>query len=241
MDRDSENRTYIHTTDTLWSESGLKYQREKYRPKIEFIRDYFGERFKDLRLLDVGVGYGVFLHLMEKEYDLADLSGMDPFPRSIEIAGKYTSATIYNGDIRDKRWPVGERPFDVITSFDVVEHLEDPSVFFRKVREYLSDGGLVVVTTPNKGFPYIMRSIPGFGIRDANPTHINVKPPRYWKRLARDNGLRIVKAWKGEHLTHTRIFPRLFRNLCRAAGLDHRNIPLVNSFEQSFCLILAAD
>ncbi|MBN2185822.1 MAG: class I SAM-dependent methyltransferase [Candidatus Krumholzibacteriota bacterium] len=240
MDRDSENPTYIHTTETLWSESGKKYQFEKYRPKIEFLKSHFGGRFSDIRILDVGVGYGVFLHFLEKEYGLNRLFGMDPFPRSIEIAKNYSSAEIYKGDIRDEPWPVGSGLFDVISSFDVVEHLEDPGGFFRKAGKYLADGGLIIVTTPNKSFPYRMRSVPGFGIRDTNPTHINVNPPRYWKRLARENGFEIVKAWKGEHLAHTRIFPRLFRNLCGVLGLDHRKIPLINSFEQSFCMVLSA-
>ena len=239
MERDSENLTYTHTTDTLWSESGKKYQFEKYKPKIEFLKRHFGERFKDIRILDVGVGYGVFLHFLENEYDLKKLFGMDPFPKSIEIARKYSSAEICQGDIRDELWPVGSEPFDVISSFDVVEHLEDPQNFFRKAGKYLGADGLIIVTTPNKGFPYRMRSVPGFGIRDTNPTHINVKPPRYWKKLALENGFEIVKAWKGEHLAHTRIFPKLFRNLCGVFGLDHRRIPLINSFEQSFCMILS--
>jgi len=239
LDRDNENLTYIHTTDTLWSESGKKYQLEKYRPKINLLKEYFGEGFKKIRLLDVGVGYGVFLHFMEHEYGAGNLFGMDPFPNSIEIASRYSSARIFHGDIMDDLWPVGSDLFDVISSFDVVEHLEDPSVFFRKAGRYLRENGLIVVTTPNKGIPYRMRSIPGFGIRDTNPTHINVRSPRFWKKLAIENGFEIVRAWKGEHLTHTRIFPRLFRNLCRLTRLDHRKIPVINSFEQSFCMILS--
>ncbi len=240
MERDRDNPTYIHTTGTLWSEDGKRFQFEKYRPKAEFLERYFGGSFPDISVLDVGVGYGVFLHFLEKEYGLTRLFGMDPFPRSIDMARQYSSAEIFLGDITDDLWPVGDRRFDVITSFDVVEHLQDPRSFFRKAGDYLADQGLIIVTTPNKGLPYRMRSIPGFGIRDENPTHINVHPPRFWRRLAQESGFSIVKEWKGEHLAHTRIFPRLFRNLCGAFGIDHRKVPLVNSFEQSYCMILSA-
>ncbi|HSG28561.1 MAG TPA: hypothetical protein VLA34_08785, partial [Candidatus Krumholzibacterium sp.] len=71
-----------------------------------------------------------------------------------------------------------------------------------------------------------------------NTTHINVHRPGYWRKLAGENGFRILRAWKGEHLAHTRIFPRLFRNLCSLIRVDARKVPLVNSFEQSFCMIL---
>jgi SAM-dependent methyltransferase len=238
MHRDIENLTYIHTTDSLWSLEGRRFQREKYLPRIELVRERFGDSFDEIRVLDVGVGYGFFLNLLENEFGLKNIFGMDPFPGSIEIARKYTSAEIIPGDINDEQWPVPENSFDLISSFDVVEHLERPGIFFARAKEYLRPGGFVLVTTPNRQLPYLMRSIPWFGIPDNNTTYINVKRPGYWKKAARDEGYDIVKAWRGEHLTHTRIFPKLLRNICSVLGADHRKIPVVNSFEQSFCMLL---
>ena len=240
MDRDSDNPTYIHTVESLWSEDGRRFQREKYVPRIERLERHLGRSISEAEVLDVGVGYGFFLQLLEKEYGARSLSGMDPFPASIEIASRHTSASISRGDINDARWPFEMHSFDVITSFDVVEHLATPSVFFERARDYLRPDGLLLVTTPNKGLPYLMRTIPWFGRTDENETHINVRRPGYWRSLASAGGYRIVEEWKGEHLAHTRIFPRMLRNLCSLAGLDHRKVPLVNSFEQSFCMILSA-
>lgn len=236
MERDESNLTYTKRLEDLWSEEGRAYQLEKYRPKIELVREFFGPKFPGLRFLDIGVGYGVFLNILEHDYGATDLHGMDLFPDSIEIASKYTSASIVQGDIMDEEWPVEPGGYDVITCFDVVEHLEEPGLFFRRVGKYLREGGIVIVTTPNKELPYRMRSIPWFGYSDPNTTHISVMPPRRWKKMAVDSGMEIVKAWKGEHLTHTRIFPRVFRAACSLLGLDHRKVWLVNAFEQSFCL-----
>ncbi|HSG28496.1 MAG TPA: class I SAM-dependent methyltransferase, partial [Candidatus Krumholzibacterium sp.] len=160
MDRDDGNLTYIHTVESLWSEEGEKFQREKYVPRIELLKRYLRPAIGEARMLDVGVGYGFFLQLLEKDYGVKELYGMDPYPDSIAIASERTSAKIEKGDINDVRWPFEERSFDVITSFDVVEHLEDPSAFFRKAGAYLREGGLVLVTTPNKELPYLMRAIP---------------------------------------------------------------------------------
>lgn len=238
MERDEKNITFIHSVGTLYSERGLRFQREKYLPKIEYLKLRFGGRFGEIRLADIGVGYGVFLHLIEKEYGLRRLYGMDPFPDSIEIAGRFTSARIGRGDITDEEWPLERGFFDVITCFDVVEHLANPGVFFARVGAYLGDGGFVVVTTPNRDLPYRMRSVPLVGIPDTNPTHINVRESRYWKELAVRHGFEIVAAWKGEHLTHIRLVPKVLTALCSLFRLDHRRLPLVNAFEQSFCMVL---
>ncbi len=238
IERDEENITYRHTLETLYTERGLKFQREKYLPKIEFVKGRFGERFARVRLLDVGVGYGVFLHILENEHGLTQLYGMDPFPGSIEIAGRFTSAEIVQGDITDEKWPFDERSFDVISCFDVIEHLENPEIFFNRVKRYLSDDSVVMVTTPNRDLPYRMRAIPLIGFTDQNPTHINVRESAYWKRLAERSGFTILAAWKGEHLTHIRLIPKVLTAACSLLKIDHRSLPLVNHFEQSFCMIV---
>ncbi len=238
MERDSENITYIHSVETLYSGGGLRFQREKYLPKIEFIKKHFGASAGEKKLLHVGIGYGVFLHLIEKEHGFRNLYGMDPYEGSIEIAGKFTSAVLRRGDIMDEEWPFEKGFFDIITCFDVVEHLEEPGVFFRKAALYLAEGGIVVVTTPNKSLPYRMRSIPLIGFPDRNPTHINVQPPSFWLKMASATGYEVVSSWKGEHLTHIRFIPKVLTLIFRLIGADHRKVPVVNSFEQSFCMVL---
>lgn len=238
MERDPDNVTYVHSLETLRSEEGRRYQREKYLPKIEFLAQKFGESFREVRLLDVGVGYGFFLSMLEEESGLRDLHGMDPFPKSIEIASEMTSAKIVVGDITDDKWPFERETFDVVTCFDVVEHLAEPDDFFRMVRTVLKWGGIVVVTTPNLSLPYRMRSCPLIGIPDTNPTHINIRRPSYWRKLAKANGLDLVAEWRGEHLAHVRFIPRILRKICGILRLDHRKVPLVNAFEQAYCMIL---
>jgi len=238
MKRDPENPTYDHTLDTLCSESGYKFQREKYGPKLAFMKEYFGERFPALALLDVGVGYGVFLKIAAEDYGLRNLSGMDPYPNSIEIAKKMTTARIEVGSLLDKTWPFVERSFDAITCFDVLEHLEKPEEFLINARRYLAPDGIILISTPNKGLPYRMRSIPLIGFPDTNPTHINVQPPSYWEIVAARNGYEIVASWKGEYLTHIRLIPKILKVLCAALRIDARKVPLVNVFEQAFVMVI---
>ncbi len=83
-------------------------------------------------------------------------------------------ATTLSPDIRfsvldiQKPIPFRER-FDLIVSFEVVEHLQHPERALENMYNALDDGGTVVISTP---YPH------PWNYRD--PTHINVRHPSEW-------------------------------------------------------------
>ena len=235
--RDEANLTFSHDLDSVSSDDGMQFQREKFCPRIERTKDFLEGSVTDARVLDIGIGYGSFLNILEKDYGMRELFGMDPFPKSLEMSRKNTSADLRQGDIDDKKWPFS-KPFDLITCFDVVEHLKKPSVFFTRSARYLKPKGLVLVTTPNKTLPYHMRKLPLIGKPDLNPTHINVRVPEYWRKLALGTGYEILDEWMGEHLTHIKFVPSILSAALRNMGLNPRNVSGLNHFQQSFCLLL---
>ncbi len=187
-------------------------------------------------MLDIGIGYGTFLKICENK-GFKNLCGMDPFPNSIFIAKKYLSKDLREGKIENLPWPFKENFFDTRTCLDVVEHLQHPITFFENVKKYISEKGIIVLRTPNGEFAYKLRRLPLIGIKDTNPTHINVHKPEYWKRIASKCGYEIIKEWKGEHLTHIR-YINILSKVLSLCGLDHRKVPIVNSFEQAYIMIL---
>lgn len=238
--RDENNITYSHTVSSVYNSDGTvkEFHKQKYLPKIRFLEKHYGDKFNAITILDVGVGYGAFVSFLEEYVNYENLFGMDPFEKSIEIAQNFTSATIKKGQIENENWPFPENFFDVITCFDVLEHLWKPKLFFITAKRYLKPNGIVLISTPNKQLPYLLRSMPVIGIPDGNPTHINVRKPSYWKRLAICNNWDIIQSWKGEHLTHIKYIPQILCKACRINSLDHRKVPVINAFEQSFCLVL---
>lgn len=68
---------------------------------------------------------------------------------------------------------VPEHPFDLAFAFEVLEHLENPTSALVRVRELLSKGGKLCITTP---YPYA-RNVVG------DPTHLSVLHPLNWRRL----------------------------------------------------------
>jgi len=71
------------------------------------------------------------------------------------------------------------KKFSLVTCFEVLEHLEDPSGALRNMFD--SSEGIVLCTTPNKTFEKIVKRI----LKDFDRTHINVKTPPEWESLIR--------------------------------------------------------
>ena len=49
--------------------------------------------------------------------------------------------------------------YDVVTAFDIIEHLEDPVAFLEEIAGMLSPGGGVVISTPDTG--HVLRYLMG--------------------------------------------------------------------------------
>ncbi len=235
MTQDKDNITFLSDVEKVYSTQGQQFHREKYLPKLERVKKHLSPQAS--KCLDVGIGYGSFMLLSESELELK-AHGLDPFPRSIEIAREYTSAEIREGRIEDRDWGFPASEFDFISCLDVTEHLEEPEVFYRHVKQYLASGGIVLMTTPLRQFPYEMRSWPLIGIPDKNTTHINVQPPGYWDRLAEEHGFEILESWKGEHLTHVRYISGLLRRVCKSFGIDPVKTQGINAFQQAYNQVL---
>lgn len=96
------------------------------------------------RLLDVGCAHGGFAALAA-HWGL-DAFGVDLHEEAIAIARRQVpGATFACGEIEAATsWGL----FDVITMFDFLEHVRDPSATLRRVASLLADPGQVVILTP---------------------------------------------------------------------------------------------
>jgi 2-polyprenyl-3-methyl-5-hydroxy-6-metoxy-1,4-benzoquinol methylase len=99
------------------------------------------------RLLDVGCAAGFALTaLRERGYDVRGVELSRPMA---ELARRRIGdeAAVHCGVLEESLF--GGAKFDVITMFDVVEHVEDPVAFLATARRMLSPGGVVVFETQN--------------------------------------------------------------------------------------------
>ncbi|MGC2463354.1 MAG: class I SAM-dependent methyltransferase, partial [Steroidobacteraceae bacterium] len=96
-------------------------------------------------ILDLGCSSGAFLQSLPA----ADwkLYGIEMSAESAKEAERRTGASVFVGEILEADFPPAF--FDVITCFDVLEHLYEPRRVMAKVAEWLKPGGIFYVLVPN--------------------------------------------------------------------------------------------
>jgi 2-polyprenyl-3-methyl-5-hydroxy-6-metoxy-1,4-benzoquinol methylase len=98
------------------------------------------------RIIDVGCAAGYFGQVMRAHGH--EVWGIEP---SSAIAGealrRLGNDRVHPGTLADAPWPPGS--FDLITLWDVVEHLPDPVAALGRARELLRPGGLLLIETQN--------------------------------------------------------------------------------------------
>ena len=96
-------------------------------------------------ILDIGCSSGGFLSTMNtRDWKLY---GIEMESSTAQRAREATGATVFVGDAVDA--PFAPASFDVITAFDLLEHVYDPRQFLAKVLYWLKPGGIFYALTPN--------------------------------------------------------------------------------------------
>lgn len=108
------------------------------KERLEFIKEHKSEG----RLLDVGCSMGFLVNEANK---LGFLSvGIELNKQCVDEGIKlYDGIELHLTDLENFR----EEKFDVITSFNVIEHLDNPINFLLECKKRLSEDGIVVIGT----------------------------------------------------------------------------------------------
>lgn len=96
-------------------------------------------------LLDLGCSSGSFLETMRG--DAWKLFGIEMSAASARLAETRTGAQVFVGQILDAQFP--RESFDVITCFDVLEHVYEVREVMSRVAAWLKPGGIFYVLVPN--------------------------------------------------------------------------------------------
>jgi SAM-dependent methyltransferase len=145
-------------------------------------------RFKQSgELLDLGCSAGSFLEFMRGES--WNLFGIEMSAQAARTAEARSGAKVFVGDVLDAQFP--RESFDVVTCFDVLEHLYEPRKVINRVAEWLKPGGIFYVLVPNvdSAEARVFRSY-WHGLE--LPRHLFHFSPKSLKLLAESAGLQEV-------------------------------------------------
>jgi 2-polyprenyl-3-methyl-5-hydroxy-6-metoxy-1,4-benzoquinol methylase len=104
-------------------------------------------------LLDVGCATGSFLFAALQAGWRA--TGLEVSERAVALARDWTSATVHVGSIEEFR---PQQQFDVVTAWEILEHVVDPVVFIDRAVRLLKPGGILALSVPNWSSPWMRRS-----------------------------------------------------------------------------------
>lgn len=164
-------------------------RREKiFKPRAEFIAGYFGKD-PHWQIGDIGAGFGLFLDELKKLWGLSSYTAIEPSFEQAELCRKLHLKAECSALEELKGH---DNSFDLLTAFELFEHLYDPSVFVASVFRLLKKDGWFFLTTLNgEGFDIKMLWEDSKAIYP--PCHINFFNPGSIKHLLTKEGFEVVK------------------------------------------------
>ncbi len=138
-----------------------------------FAYSYAASLASGKRVLDVGCGTGYGADLLAQT--ASSVLAVDNSPSAIDYCRQHYSRPNLEYRVEDASSLSLDAQFDLVISFQVIEHLPGPEDFLRRLKDHTAPGGVVVVTTPNVRNPE-----PTSG----NPFHVSEMNRRQMQTLA---------------------------------------------------------
>jgi len=184
---------------------------------------YFPKVLKDVKIpkgskiLDIGCAYGYFLKLCE-EID-CETYGIDISEYAINMAKQELKKTkLFVHDVEKGLDMFRDNFFDLVTMFDVIEHLKSPFLVLKEIYRILKPAGKLIITTPNlNALDRFVRKV----IRKENiwhgfvdKTHIYLFTPKSLAFLVERSGFKVIKVETPFHP-----LPKILQEVANKTGL----------------------
>jgi len=114
------------------------------RKTLENIKDLIDQKFGRLKLLDVGCSNGAFIFTAGKMGVRCE--GVEPAEEAA-LAAQKAGLKVHHGFLEDCR--LQKESYDVITLFEVIEHLKNPVGLLKECNRLLKKDGIMVIRTAN--------------------------------------------------------------------------------------------
>lgn len=162
------------------------YERQNPKRKLNSYLNQILKHKKSGKLLDIGCARGNFI---KNAGGFFEVFGIDISKHAVNEAKR---SGLDAKVAKAEKTGFKKDEFDVITMFDVIEHLSDLSILLKEIKRILRPEGLLVLSVPvyDKLAGRIVRDV------DKDPTHVHKQSRSFWIRLLKENGFRII-SYKG--------------------------------------------
>ncbi|MBE7412739.1 MAG: class I SAM-dependent methyltransferase [Leptospiraceae bacterium] len=112
----------------------------------EFIESFL--KAEKGKILDVGCGLGFFVKTVLEKRPGWEAFGYEMSPSAVKYAKEKNSLkNIFSGQVEKSKIP--KNSFDIITLWDVIEHIPKPQPIMKYLYSILKPGGILFLQTPN--------------------------------------------------------------------------------------------
>lgn len=98
-------------------------------------------------MLDIGCGYGTFVDATTKAGYMA--TGLDVSEERMILAKTHQQGSFIHGAINEDFLQNNYKRFHVVTSFHVLEHIQDPVTYLAQLSKLVAPNGYLLIEVPN--------------------------------------------------------------------------------------------
>ena len=188
----SSSPNYAYWNEHIFPASEAARRERIFKPRVDRLLEIckkYGVATN--ALLEVGAGFGTFCSELLSRKVFTRVMGVEPTPdlakscrdRGIEILETPIEKMTLKDAVR----------FDVVASFEVIEHLFDPAKFIIHMLRLLKPGGLIMLTCPNgQGFDIETLGIVSDSV---DHEHLNYFNPSSLATLMSASGLDVLESF----------------------------------------------
>jgi 2-polyprenyl-3-methyl-5-hydroxy-6-metoxy-1,4-benzoquinol methylase len=189
------------------------------------------------RLLDVGCGTGIFLAEAQRT-GRWQVTGVEPSQAAADYARLVLKLPVLNGALAEVESDLPSASFDVVTLWNVLEHLPEPITDLRRIHRLLRPGGWLIAMIPNVE-SLAARVFGPYWLGWELPRHLYLFPRQTLQHILISLGLKPIRwqcfsssyftlahslefwseTWSGKYPLLARLLMRLYRTLLTRAVL----------------------
>lgn len=166
-----------------------KVLKKESQRRIKFIKTFTNKN----KLLDLGCGLGTFLKVARETGFI--VSGNDISSHAQKVVKDGLKIPFYQGEVSKANLP--KESFDIVTAWDVFEHILQVNETFQSVARSIKPGGFLFLTTPNiKSWDSQILGKHWYGYKKI-PEHLIFFSPQSIRKILEANSFNIIatKTW----------------------------------------------
>lgn len=175
--------------------NGIDIIEEIHLERYRFAKQYVENKI----VLDIACGIGYGSHLLGTQGKAKEVTGVDISYEAIENANKtYPSKNISFILTHGEQLPFVDNYFDVIVSYETIEHTTNPLSFLNELSRVITNNGTLIISTPNKRFHSLWK------IHPWNPYHMTEFYPTQFREII-TKYFPTIEYWGGQEFSKVQL------------------------------------